>query len=107
MLSSHVQYLLCLFEYKFCANHTNVQDKGLLEILQHSYRYMDDLLSINNRYFSQIMQEMYPMDSITTEPSFLKTLEVENSLFVTKTKYLNLEISLTSPYTGLYNVRYT
>ena len=95
------------FEYKFYANHSNAWDKDLLEGLKHSYRYMDDLLSVNNKNFKTILQEIYPMEAITIEPTFLETLEIENEKFITKTTYLNLEISLVTPFLGVNNIKYT
>lgn len=43
------------FEYKFYVNHSNAWDKDLLEGLKHSYRYMDDFLSLNNKNFKIIL----------------------------------------------------
>ena len=68
---------------------------------------MDDLLSVNNKNFKIILQEIYPMEAITIEPTFLETLDIENEKFVTKTTYLNLEISLVTPFLGVNNIKYT
>ena len=90
------------FEYKFFMNHANLQDKSLLESLRYSFKYMDDLLSVNNKNFSGLMAEIYPTNVITIEPTFLNILE--DTRFVTSTTYLNLELSLTRPYIGQFKV---
>ena len=94
-------------EYKFVVSLAEKCDVELLQCIKHCYRYMDDILCVNFPGFSEISKQIYPLDIISIEPTLIECVIDNSRTFVTKTVYLNLEISLISPYVGEYSIKYT
>ena len=93
---------LAYFEYSWTLKQLEISTNSIdLTLFQHTYRYMDDVLSLNNPIFSSCLPQIYP-DNLMIEPTYMDCMLIGNDRFVTKTTFLNFELSLLTPFTGNY-----
>ncbi len=67
---------------------------------------MDDVLSLNNPQFSTYLSQIYP-DNLFIEPTALDFFYLGQQRVVTKTTFLNLELSLLFPTTGKFKTEFS
>lgn len=98
---------LAFFEYTWILRELENSAKSVhLTLFQHTYRYMDDILSLNNPIFVDCLKQIYP-ESLKIEPTFLECLSIGNEKIVTKTTFLNFNISIHSPLTGSFATEFS
>ena len=94
-------------EYSFYCSLAEKGDVNTLKSLGQCFRYMDDVLNINCPNFDKIIAHIYSTDIICIEPTFKDFILIDDKKFVTKTIYLNMELSLISPFSGDFQTCYS
>ena len=60
--ASWLWHFLCIFTCNFMLSFSNEYHANIIETFNSTSRYLDDLLNINNEYFEQMVDTIYPKE---------------------------------------------